>query len=65
MKYRMKPVVLEAVQNLGPAYDIVTPEGPMRCETGDWEITGAKGEKYPCKPNIFMQLCDPVGEETP
>ncbi len=22
---------------------------------GDWIITGVKGEKYPCKPDIFAQ----------
>lgn len=52
-RYRKKPVVIEAVQNLGNPYDISTLEGTMRCDTGDWEITGVRGEKYPCKPDIF------------
>ncbi len=27
---------------------------------GDWIITGVKGEKYPCKPDIFVATYDPV-----
>lgn len=27
---------------------------------GDWIITGVAGEYYPCKPNIFAKLYDPV-----
>ena len=59
-KFRKKPVLIEAVRNDGPAYDIVTMEGTMRCDTGDWEITGVKGEKYPCKPDIFEATYDPA-----
>ena len=29
---------------------------------GDWIITGVKGEHYPCKPDIFEQTYEPVGE---
>lgn len=25
----------------------------MFVDIGDWVITGLKGEKYPCKPDIF------------
>lgn len=32
---------------------IDTLEGEMRVSPGDWIITGVKGEKYPCKPDIF------------
>lgn len=32
---------------------IPTLEGPHRANEGDWIITGIKGEKYPCKPDIF------------
>lgn len=35
------------------AYFIQTLEGPMTVTQGDWIITGVKGEKYPCKPDIF------------
>jgi hypothetical protein len=29
---------------------------------GDWIITGVKGEKYPCKPDIFRITYDEVTE---
>ncbi len=32
---------------------IPTLEGNMNVIDGDWIITGVKGEKYPCKDNIF------------
>ena len=32
---------------------IHTLEGPLIVSDGDWIITGIKGEKYPCKPDIF------------
>lgn len=82
MKFRKKPVVIEAVQfngdvsepdilalDLGCARDsdkghdyllIHTLEGTMRADPGDWIITGVKGERYPCKPDIFAATYDPV-----
>jgi len=65
MKFRKKPVVIEATQwfKMGdhPAVGhngsekgiIQTLEGPMTVSPGDWIITGVKGEHYPCKPDIF------------
>jgi hypothetical protein len=32
---------------------INTLEGPHMVDDGDYVITGVKGERYPCKPNIF------------
>lgn len=32
---------------------IPTLEGGHIVSVGDWIITGVKGEKYPCKPDIF------------
>ena len=32
---------------------ILTLEGDMRANPGDWIIRGVKGEIYPCKPDIF------------
>ena len=29
---------------------------------GDWIITGVKGEKYPCKADIFAATYDLIGE---
>ena len=52
MKFRKKPVIIEAYQTDRPM-DIETLEGVMHADTGDWIITGVKGEQYPCKPDIF------------
>ena len=80
MKYRKKPVVVEAeqffptvhpwpdgvesyvaestqsvegVRQSWNAWRIQTLEGPHIVTPGDWIITGIKGEKYPCKPDVF------------
>ena len=66
MKFRKKPVVIEATQwfkhgdhpavkpaNRGKDAIIQTLEGPHFVIPGDWIITGVKGEHYPCKPDIF------------
>jgi hypothetical protein len=36
-----------------PYWYVPTLEGRMVVSPGDWIITGVKGEKYPCKPDIF------------
>ena len=59
MKYRKKPVVIDAYQTL-EVLEIVTLEGTMRADPGDWIITGIKGEKYPCKPDIFSATYEVV-----
>ena len=78
MKFRKKPVVVEAVQwygfQTGPhdlgitSYRLAgelgggqkdslgwieTLEGGHIVSPGDWIITGVKGERYPCKPDVF------------
>lgn len=40
--------------------EIETLEGVMRVSPGDWVITGVKGEKYPCKDDIFVATYEPV-----
>ena len=67
MKFRKKPVVIEATQWFKdgdhPAVDdglIGTLEGYMAVTPGDWVITGVKGEHYPCKPDIFEMTYEPV-----
>lgn len=42
--------------------EIVSLEGPMRADPGDWIIRGVKGEFYPCKADIFALTYEPVGE---
>lgn len=42
---------------------IHTLEGDMQISVGDFIVTGIRGEKYPCKPDIFEQTYDPVNED--
>ncbi len=39
-------------------------EGGHRVCPEDWIITGVKGEKYPCKPDIFEQTYEAVEDGT-
>ena len=57
--YRKKPVVVEAYQTHKEMI-IHTLEGDMKANVGDYIITGVKGEKYPCKPDIFEQTYEEV-----
>jgi len=72
MKYRKKPVVIEATQwfkmgdhsavvyNHNSVPTIKTLEGEHIVIPGDWIITGVKGEHYPCKPDIFAMTYEVV-----
>jgi len=45
---------------------IKTLEGELRANNGDWIITGIRGERYPCKPDVFeatYERVEPVAEE--
>lgn len=59
MKFRKKPVVVDAYQT-DREMNIETLEGMMHAEPGDWIITGVNGERYPCKPDIFEKTYEPV-----
>lgn len=39
---------------------IDTPEGGHIVCPGDWIITGVKGERYPCKPDVFSATYEAV-----
>ncbi len=43
---------------------IDTLEQGHRVCPGDWIITGVKGERYPCKPDIFAMTYEPVTPPT-
>lgn len=89
MRYRKKPVVVEAERfypehrpwpegvvfrperNNGDArrrwcgtFGVPTLEGFMIASPGDWIITGVKGERYPCKPDVFEATYEAVGDDT-
>lgn len=88
MKFRKKPVVIEATQFKFPneawsivdgkcqypcgvyidnksttGFSIDTLEGKHEVTLEDWIITGVKGEKYPCKPDIFEMTYEKVEAE--
>ncbi len=44
----------------GNGVDILTPEGTMHGNPGDWIICGVAGEIYPCKPDIFIETYELV-----
>lgn len=43
-------------------YSVDTLEGPQVIRNGDYVITGVKGEKYLCKPDIFEMTYERVGD---
>jgi len=45
-----------------PVYGVHTLEGVLACRPGDYIITGVKGEKYPCKPDVFEKTYELVEE---
>ena len=79
MKYRKRPIVVEAEQYdrgrpapegvcfndvCGAVFEHVhTSEGLMRVRHLDWIITGTHGEKYPCRRDIFEKIYEPVQEQ--
>lgn len=48
------------VRSVWHGWRIRTLEGVGEVTPGDWIITGVKGEKYPCKPDIFESTYEPV-----
>lgn len=42
---------------------VVTLEGTMRGNPGDWLITGIRGEQYVCKGDVFRATYEPCDEE--
>jgi hypothetical protein len=79
VKYRKKPVVIEATQwrrhGDHPMVETISPdslngwiqtlEGGHIVSPGDYIITGVKGEHYPCKPDIFRLTYEMVEEVKP
>lgn len=58
-KVRKKPVVVKAFRT-SVKLEIVTLEGVMVANLGDWIIMGVNGEVYPCKPDIFEKTYEKV-----
>ena len=62
MIFKIKPIVFEAYKT-DKELIIQTLEGPMKAAPGDWIITGIRGEKYPCKPDVFDRTYEPAQED--
>lgn len=84
MRYRKKPLVIDAEQFQGVGHEPYPPgicfcvadpagtvegsphahvhtiEGVLKASVDDWIITGVKGERYPCKPDVFAATYEPV-----
>jgi hypothetical protein len=43
-------------------FHIHTLEGPLHVSPGDMVIRGTQGEFYPCKPEIFEMIYEPVDD---
>jgi len=46
-------VGIDCAQRCDNTLDVLTLEGVMTAQIGDYIIRGIKGEFYPCKPDIF------------
>jgi hypothetical protein len=46
----------------GCTFWVDTLAGRMEAKPFDWIITGVKGERYPCKPDIFETIYEAVQE---
>lgn len=57
-----KKFVIEATQ-ITERIEIVTLEGTMVGEPGDWLCTGIRGEQYLCKDDIFRVTYEPVAND--
>lgn len=60
--YEGKNDTVKTVVFMPDGVDIVTLEGTMRADVGDYIIRGVKGELYPCKPDIFVTTYEVVEE---
>lgn len=58
-KYQKKPVIIEA-RKAEKLTEVETLEGLAIANPGDWIITGVNGEEYPCRPEIFEQIYEPL-----
>ncbi len=57
---RIKEVYDEISNNGELHFYVNTLEGRHEALDKDWIITGVKGEKYPCKPDIFEMIYEKV-----
>lgn len=52
-----------AYRHKGPEPLVIhTLEGDMKAMPGDWIIVGIRGERYPCKPDIFDETYERIDD---
>lgn len=61
--FRKKPVIVQAYE-CQEKMIIHTLEGDMKANPGDFVITGIRGEKYPCKPDIFWKTYEEIENQS-
>lgn len=59
-KYRKKSTIIIEAAQAEKAGVIKTLEGVMSYKAGDYIITGIRGEKYPCRRDIFEETYEEV-----
>ena len=64
-RFKTKPTVIEAIQVSERI--VIPPTGTFYQHTfvvypGDYLCTDAQGFKFPCRPDVFEQLYEPVAE---
>lgn len=68
---KIPAMTVDARERRGITYDmparyvVNTLEGQMQINPGDWLVTGVKGKKYPCRPDIFDLSYEPADSITP
>lgn len=62
VKVVKKPIPVTASQTKEPV-DIITLEGTMHANAGDWIITGIDGEQWPVKKEIFEKTYEVIEGE--
>lgn len=58
-RYRSKPVTVEAVK-ISRTISIETSEGTVKGYPGDYLITDANGDQYPCKSDTFEKTYERI-----
>lgn len=58
-------LVLERLESGEGKPHVHTIEGALHVSPDDWIITGIKGERYPCKPDIFEATYEEVTNAHP
>lgn len=54
-RFRSKPTIKRVIGPMPTSWSILTLEGTVVADIGDYIIEGLHGEYYPCKPDIFKK----------